>query len=456
MATINKETLQSLITSLQEMYDETQVRFDNLQEQLDKSKDGDEKNELKKQQSDVKQRLDDLGGKLSGMRSVLKLTGDNADESHTDDVQLHSSRKILLPYIIHEQLNLFLFDDRFTREEKNDIVEMFNRIYSVYCELYNKPLVNLIDICKNSEKKEEYESLDMPHPWIVIEEKWGSMSDIQKRIWLYGTTNMNTLPRTLTQEGTEIPESVVNNDYGMVKEWTTTCLSVSQPQDGVDLKKEAKNSSNIEKSVTDFRKNIGDKLKVADIDTEAFKAKLSRICSDSTSGSVTGKGNIGMVKPVVNLLDDDVLKSAENAGILMKSVTANAFNRTSVGARTHGSSRHQADQSTTSGRTPNRLFISSAASSRLAIDQQTRATQQRSALPEDSQSSMGFFTHRTKSPIPVYVKSWVELCQKEFVTALAKGYLNFGVLIYSDIYWYLVTLDALFSRIVCFINMVHA
>ena len=43
MATITKETLQSLITSLQEMYDETQVRFDNLQEQLDKSKDGDEK-----------------------------------------------------------------------------------------------------------------------------------------------------------------------------------------------------------------------------------------------------------------------------------------------------------------------------------------------------------------------------------------------------------------------------
>ena len=114
MATINKETLQSLITSLQEMYDETQVRFDNLQEQLDKSKDGDEKNELKKQQSDAKQRLDDLGGKLSGMRSVLKLTGDNADESHTDDVQLHSSRKILLPYIIHEQLNLFLFDDFWT------------------------------------------------------------------------------------------------------------------------------------------------------------------------------------------------------------------------------------------------------------------------------------------------------------------------------------------------------
>ena len=45
---------------------------------------------------------------------------------------------------------------------------------------------------------------------------------------------------------------------------------------------------------------------------------------------------------------------------------------------------------------------------------------------------------------------------KQFVTALAKGNLNFGVLIYSDIYWYLVTLDALFSRIVCFIKMVHA
>ena len=55
MATINRETLQSLINSLQELYDETQVRFNNLQEQLDKSKDGDEKNTLRKQQSDAKQ-----------------------------------------------------------------------------------------------------------------------------------------------------------------------------------------------------------------------------------------------------------------------------------------------------------------------------------------------------------------------------------------------------------------
>ena len=49
MATINRETLQSLITSLQGSYDETKLRFDNLQDQLDKSKDGDEKNELRKQ-----------------------------------------------------------------------------------------------------------------------------------------------------------------------------------------------------------------------------------------------------------------------------------------------------------------------------------------------------------------------------------------------------------------------
>ena len=165
MATINRETLQSLITSLQGSYDETQLRFDDLQEQLDKSEDGDEKNKLMKQQSDAKLRLDNLGGQLSGMRSVLKLPGDNADESHTDDVKLHSSRQILLPYIIYEQLSLFLLDDSFISEEKNDIVEMFNRIYSVYCELYSKPPVNLIDICKVSEKKDEYESLSMPHPW---------------------------------------------------------------------------------------------------------------------------------------------------------------------------------------------------------------------------------------------------------------------------------------------------
>ena len=84
-------------------------------------------------------------------------------------------------------------------------------------------------------------------------------------------------------------------------------MSVSKPQDGVDLKKEAKNSSNIEKSVTDFRKNLGDKLTIPEVDTEAFKATLSRICSETASGSVTGKGNIGMTKPVVNALDSDVL-----------------------------------------------------------------------------------------------------------------------------------------------------
>ena len=115
MATINRETLQSLITSLQRSYDETKLRFDDLQEQLDKSKDSDEKNELRKQQSAAKSRLDDLGGQLSGMRSILKLPGDNADESHTDDVQPHASRQILLPYIIYEQLDLFLLDERFTQ-----------------------------------------------------------------------------------------------------------------------------------------------------------------------------------------------------------------------------------------------------------------------------------------------------------------------------------------------------
>ena len=50
MATLNKEQLQSLITSLQESYDETKLRFDNLQEQLDKFQDGDDKNELRKQE----------------------------------------------------------------------------------------------------------------------------------------------------------------------------------------------------------------------------------------------------------------------------------------------------------------------------------------------------------------------------------------------------------------------
>ena len=41
MATLNKEQLQSLITSLQESYDETKLRFDNLTEQLKELKDGD-------------------------------------------------------------------------------------------------------------------------------------------------------------------------------------------------------------------------------------------------------------------------------------------------------------------------------------------------------------------------------------------------------------------------------
>ena len=101
---------------------------------------------------------------------------------------------------------------RYTSNEKNDIAEMFNRVYGVYCELYGQEHLNLIDICSDSNQKFLYEQLKMPHPWIVITEKWDSMSAIQKRIWLYGTTNMNTLPRTLTQEGTEIPDSVVNND----------------------------------------------------------------------------------------------------------------------------------------------------------------------------------------------------------------------------------------------------
>ena len=251
-----------------------------------------------------------------------------------------------------------------------------------------------------------------------------------KRTWLYGTTNMNTLPRTLTQEGTEIPDSVVNNDVGTVLEWTAQCLAVLQPQDGVDLTKAAKPNSDIQKAATDFRK-YSDTLKVADLNEEEFKGKLIEICHSSVSGSVTSKGNIGMTRPVAELLDSSVITPEEhNAGVMMQSITANAFNRTSVGARIFGSSRHQNDQSATSGRTATQRFLSSTISNRLARDQQERATQQRSALPEDSQSSMGFYTHRAKLSIPVHVTCWVELCQKEFVTALAKGHLNFGVLIY--------------------------
>ena len=170
---LTKEALQALITSLQKSYDDAQKRFDELGQQIVKLENGSEKGAIKKEQSEAKDHLDKLGGQLAGLRKTLNHNDDDVGENHTDDRELHSSRQILLPYRIHEQLEIFLFlsDPRYKKEEIKDILEMFDSVYRVYCELYRKETLNLIDICNDSNQKERYESLGMPHPWIVVKEK---------------------------------------------------------------------------------------------------------------------------------------------------------------------------------------------------------------------------------------------------------------------------------------------
>lgn len=138
-------------------------------------------------------------------------------------------------------------------------------------------------------------------------------------------------------------------------------------------------------------------------------------------------------------MDDDVTADAASA-IFGTSPFANAVGRSAYGARTTGSSANPSQQARTGEERDNALndFCISTVDDKRAEKQALALDHQHAPFQQDSQQQQSLLRHRCRNTIPRSVIGWVGLQQKEMVTALATGTIEFPVRIYSDLYWYLV------------------
>ena len=131
---------------------------------------------------------------------------------------------------------------------------------------------------------------------------------------------------------------------------------------------------------------------------------------------------------------------------------SNSLNKTSLGARTSRSSQqHQNASHEDSFST----LVLPGEEDRRAEIQQLAHDQYRTPLEIDPQEELCFYKTRTSNPIPSSVRTWVLLQQHDFVTALAMGHLPFDSLTYTELYWYVQLMDAVFFCFVEFIKLAH-
>ena len=202
-----------------------------------------EKSKLNIEQGNLKDDLNSLGGEISGMESVLRTadneaTTDTSVDENSERIpastgKLHPLRKVLKSFVIHKIVAVF---EKATvkEEERTDMLELLNRVYHTYCELIpSKSHVNLLELYSNlPENQKRWEETWMEHPWLLLKERGDDMTLDQLKTFLYGSSELGTLPRHFEQQGNEIPKSVVMNDLDIIKGWTTLCESIGQLSDG--------------------------------------------------------------------------------------------------------------------------------------------------------------------------------------------------------------------------------
>ena len=276
-ASMMKSTLQRFLNEKRDHYKQSKEHFDTMSEQLktlDDDDDDEQKQKLLTEQANLKGELDTLGGEISAVESILKKADDEAiadastavDENSarnqaSTDKDIHPSRQVLKPFKVHKIVAVFE-KATVTEEERMEMLELLNRVWSVYCELTSDLTSsasphNLMDMySKLPENRQQWESLEMTHPWLMLKERGATMTLDQQKTLLYGAREFGTLPRHFEQPGKQIPNSVVVNDMNIVMGWTRIAESIGRSNTEDDkLHKEPTQKSNLAQAVVDMRKS---------------------------------------------------------------------------------------------------------------------------------------------------------------------------------------------------------
>ena len=309
-----------------------------------------------------------------------------------------------------------------------EMLELLNRVWTVYCELTltSSPSPdNLLDMySKLPENQKQWESIELTHPWLMLKERGTAMTLDQQKTLLYGAVEFGTLPRHYEQQGKEIPESVVSNDLNIVMGWTGIAESIRHSTTADDkLHKESKPKSNIAQACEDMRK-ASPQRKTRKMDPSEFQSLLIPKLSPQSDGTNLQSGKMGLTQPVVTVIDNYALSGLQDSGYTTSSPMSNSLNKTSLGART---SRSTQQHQNTSQDDFLYNFVLPGEEDRRAEIQQLAYDQYRTPLEVDPQEDLCYLKTRTSNPIPPAVRTWALLQQHDFVTALANGYLPFGL-----------------------------
>ena len=470
-ASMMKSTLQRILNEKRDHYKQGKEHFDIISEQLKTLNDNDDdeqKQKLLTEQANLKGDLDTQGGEISAIESILRKADDEAtadtstavDENSarnqaSTDKDIHPSRQVLKPFKVHKIVAVFE-KTTVTEEERIEMLELLNRVWSVYCELTSDLTSstsphNLMDMySKLPENRQQWESLEMTHPWLMLKERGVTMTLDQQKTLLYGASEFGTLPRHFEQQGKQIPNSMVANDLNIVMGWTRIAESIGRSNTEDDkLHKEPTQKSNLAQAVVDMRKS-SQVLQTRTMDPSEFQSLLLPQLSRQSDGTNLQSGKMGLTQPVVATIDAYALKGLEDTGYTTSSPMSNSLNKTSLGARTSRSSQqHQNASHEDSFST----LVLPGEEDRRAEIQQLAHDQYRTPLEIDPQEELCFYKTRTSNPIPSSVRTWALLQQHDFVTALAMGHLPFDSLTYTELYWYVQLMDAVFFCFVEFIKL---